>query len=61
MFCSKPGPGFPGSSQFLLIYAAAVEALTPFQVESGLQGGREEVVQRYQLFPLLLSQDPRLS
>lgn len=53
MFCSKLGPGSPGSSQLLLIYAAAVEDLALSQVGSGLQGGREEVVQRHQLFPSL--------
>lgn len=31
--------------------AAALEALAPSQVGSGLRGGREEVVQRHQLFP----------
>lgn len=53
MFCSKLGPGSAGSSLLRLVCATAVAALAPSQVGSGLQGGREEVLQRHQLFPFV--------
>lgn len=60
MFCYKLGPGSPGISQFLLIYAAAVEALPCPRWGLACREEGRRWFRGISCFPSL-SQDPGLS